>query len=762
MKENIRDLISEMTLEEKAGLCSGKDFWNLKGIERLGIPEIMVTDGPHGLRKQTDSADHLGLNNSVPATCFPSGAGLAATWNRELLHSVGKALGMESKAYEVDVILGPAVNIKRSPLCGRNFEYFSEDPYLAGELAVEHINGTQSEGVGTSLKHFAANNQETNRMSIDTLVDERTLREIYLPAFEVAIKRAQPWTVMCAYNKLNGEFCSEHRWLLTEILKEEWGHEGIVVTDWGAINERVNGLKAGLELEMPASGGINDVKIVAAVKSGELDESILNESVSRILNIILKSVETRKNRKNIPSIEKILEADHKVAIEASLESMVLLKNENNILPLKEKGNIAFIGAFAETPRYQGGGSSHINPSQIDSALDQARILLRDKAVITYSPGYDPMSDNIDEQLIKDAVNTAKESDHVVLFIGLTDLYESEGFDRTHMRIPPGHARLIEEISAVIADPVVVLSNGSAIEMPWISKTSAVIESYLGGQGWGTAIVKTLFGHSNPSGKLPETFPLRLKDNSSAINFPGDARTVEYREGIFVGYRGYDASEQHVLFPFGHGLSYTTFEYSNMFFSSSEINENDTLEVRVDIKNIGNMAGKEIIQIYVHDVESSVLRPVKELKAFDKVHLNPGECKTITFNLNRRSFAFWHPKLGGWRVESGEFNILAGASSRDIRLSGSVSILAERWTDIKYNRETRLGEIIDHPIAGEKVSQLLTGMKQIFGESSNEAEILMMDAMVKEMPLKSVVSFSSGNLLNEDQMEDILTILNKGV
>ncbi|MDC7239489.1 MAG: glycoside hydrolase family 3 C-terminal domain-containing protein, partial [Spirochaetales bacterium] len=643
--------------------------------------------------------------------------------------------------------------------CGRNFEYFSEDPYLAGEMAVGHINGVQSEGVGTSLKHFAANNQEANRMSVDTVVDERTLREIYLPAFETAVKKAQPWTVMCAYNKLNGTYASEHKWLLTDILKEEWGHEGLVVTDWGAINERVDALEAGLELEMPASSGINDAKIVAAVKAGEMDEAVLDRSVYRILDMIFKYVKTKEEREAL-DVEKVLAEDHEVAMKTALETFVLLKNEENQLPLKKEGTIAFIGAFAEKPRYQGGGSSHINPSRMDSALTEARNLLGDSAEILYAPGYDPASSDVDEALIEEAKEAARKADKAVLFIGLTDSFESEGFDRTHLGIPESHSRLVEEISAINPDVTVVLSNGSPIEMPWLNKVPAVLETYLGGQAWGGAVVRLLFGDANPSGKLPETFPLRLQDNTSHLNFPGDENTVEFREGIFVGYRGHDALEQEVLFPFGHGLSYTSFEYSDLKLSASEIDENDGLKVELTVTNTGSVAGKEIVQIYVRDEESSVQRPVKELKQFGKVELQPGEGRTLSFELDRRSFAFWHPRLSGWRVESGDFTILAGASSRDIRQTATVRVNAAPWTDVVYQRSTRLGQIKDHPVVGEKAKEMISFMSaQFSAPDMEEAERLMMESMIAEMPLKSVISFTAGQLLNEEQLVQMLETLN---
>ncbi len=760
MDNKVNKILKELTLEEKAGLCSGKDFWNLKGVERLDIPEIMVTDGPHGLRKQQANADNLGLNTSVPATCFPSGAGLAATWNRDLLNKVGQSLGQEAKANDVSVLLGPAINIKRNPLCGRNFEYYSEDPYLTGELAASYIKGVQSEGVGTSLKHFAANNQETNRMSINAVADERALREIYLTGFEKAVKEAQPWTVMCAYNRLNGEYCSENHWLLTDVLKNDWGHKGFVMTDWGAVNERVKGLKAGLELEMPGSGGYNDKKIVAAVKSGELEESVLDEAVARILNIIFMADATLKGKENVLDTTTLLKKNHEIARDAAAEAVVLLKNDKKLLPLKTEGKIAFIGAFADKARYQGGGSSHINPRFLDSALEEAKTLTEGKAEILYAAGYDPLTEDVNAALIKEAKKTAKAADKVVLFIGLTDLFESEGFDRKHLGIPENHIKLLKEILSVNPETIVVLSNGAPVEMPWIQNVSAVLESYLGGQGWGHAITQIIFGKKTPSGKLPETFAKRLEDYPSYINFPGDENTVMYNEGVFVGYRGFEAKNQSVLFPFGHGLSYTSFEYSNMTLSSSKITEDENMTVTVSVKNTGLYEGKEIVQLYITDEKSSVLRPKKELKGFEKVKLEPEESKTVTFKLDRRSFAFWHPTLGGWRVESGTFTVHVGSSSADIRLSKSFTVKAAHWTDVTYDRGTRLAQLKDHPVVGNYISGLIKKMTVSFGDSDPETpEGMMMTAMVQEMPLKSVVSFSCGQTLKEEQLEILLAVLN---
>ena len=556
MKDIIK-LISQMTLEEKASLCSGLDFWHLKGIERLGIPSIMVTDGPHGLRKQAGSSDHVGLNDSVPATCFPTASALAASWNWELVYEVGQALGEECREEKVGVILGPGANIKRSPLCGRNFEYFSEDPYLTSEMAKSHINGVQSQGIGTSLKHYAVNNQEYRRMTIDAIVDERALREIYLTGYEIAVKEAQPWTVMCAYNKVDGIYCAENETLMTDILKEEWGHQGLVVTDWGAMNDRVAGLKAGIELEMPGAPNGNDALIVAAVQSGQLEEAVLDGAVERILTLIFQVEETHSE-----DFTYDRQIHHDLARRVAGEGVVLLKNDAAILPLQENAKIALIGQFAKKPRYQGAGSSLMNPTQLDNLHDELTKLIGAEN-LEYAPGYTERGDHPDEALIQEAVEAAQSADVVVICAGLTDYHEVEGLDREHMKMPAGHDALIQRLTQVHEKIIVVLSNGSPVEMPWVDDVCAILEGYLGGQAGAGAIAEILVGCVNPSGKLAETFPVKLEDNPSYHYFPIGPSIVEYRESIYVGYRYYDTVQQDVLFPFGHGLSYTTFEYRDL-------------------------------------------------------------------------------------------------------------------------------------------------------------------------------------------------------
>jgi beta-glucosidase len=663
MKENIQKIISSMTLEEKASLCSGRDFWNLKGIERLEIPSIMVTDGPHGLRKQTGSADIVGLNQSIPATCFPTASATASSWDRTLMGAIGRALGEECLQENVTVILGPGANIKRSPLCGRNFEYISEDPYLTGEMAASLIDGVQSQGVGTSLKHYAINNQEHRRMTIDAVVDERTQREIYLAGFEQAIKKSKPWTVMCAYNKIDGVFCSENGRLLTTILRDEWGYEGIVVTDWGACNDRVEGLKAGQDLEMPSNQGANDARIVQAVNSGVLDIAVLDRAVERLLELIFRAVEHRR-----PGYQYDQPAHHALARRVAAESIVLLKNEDHILPLKKEVKIALIGAFAKHPRYQGSGSSLINPAQMDYAHDE---LAKVTTNFSYAAGYGPEADDPDETLIQEACNTAQNADVAVVFAGLPAPYESESFDRDHMRMPESHNVLIRRVAEANPNTVVVLSNGAPVEMPWANAVKGILEGYLGGEAGGGGAIDVLFGTVNPSGKLAETFPLTLEDNPSYKYFPSGPKTVEYRESIYVGYRYYDKTQKAVLFPFGYGLSYTTFAYSGLEISSKRISDSDELKVSIAVKNTGSVAGAEIIQLYVRDVESTIFRPDKELKGFDKVFLQPGEERRVEFTLDKRAFAYYNTEIAGWHVENGTFEILIGASSADIRATGTV-------------------------------------------------------------------------------------------
>ena len=661
-------ILEQMTLEEKAAICDGADFWHLKGMEKYGFPSIMVCDGPHGLRKKDYSKKGDSLSNSVPAISYPTAATTAASWDSELLYEMGVALGKKCLKEEVGVLLGPGINMKRSPLCGRNFEYFSEDPILAGELAAGFINGVQSMGVGTSLKHFCANSQETRRMTCDSVVDERALREIYLTAFEIAVKKAQPWTVMNSYNKINGAHGSENRHTQLEILRNEWGFDGVVVSDWGAVNDRVLGLKNGNDLEMPSSSGSGAQKIVEAVKNGTLDEAVLNERALNMLNLIKKAVDGAKA--NYPYNDA---DDQPFARKVAANSMVLLKN-NGILPLKKEGKVAVIGELARKPRYQGAGSSHINPTQLDNALEELQKAGFD---VEFAQGYELSNKKAKKNaaLAAKAAEVAKNCDVAVVFIGLTDEYEAEGFDRSHMNLPAAHDALVEEILKVNKNVVIVLAGGSPVEMPWNDGVAAILNSYLGGQAGAGAVADILSGAVNPSGKLPETYPMTYADTPAVNNFPGNPAAVEYRESVYIGYRYYEKTNKAVRYPFGFGLSYTTFEYSDIKLDKTAMDENDTLKVTCKIKNTGDVSGYEIAQLYVADKESTIYRPVKELKGFKKVWLNPGEEKEISFELSKRAFAFYNVNISDWCVESGEFDILIGASSADIRLTATVSVTA---------------------------------------------------------------------------------------
>lgn len=677
-----KDLISQMTLKEKASLCSGKDFWHLKSIERLGLPEIMVCDGPHGLRKQNAENKKVGIGNSYPATCFPTAVTTACSWDRDLIYKMGQALAEECLQHGVSVLLGPGVNMKRSPLCGRNFEYFSEDPELAGEMGAAFIAGVQSKGIGTSLKHFAGNSQEMKRMTSNSIIDERALREIYLRAFEKAVKKSQPWTVMNAYNLLNGTYCSENDWLQNKVLRDEWGFKGAVVSDWGAVNDRVAGLNAGNDLEMPSSGGVNDAKIVEAVKCGVIDETTLDERVDKLIDIILKGAANKK-----PGYKFDVKAHNLLSRQIAEQSMVLLKNDGNILPLKrvEGEYVAVIGAFAENPRYQGAGSSIINPTMIDSGR---RAFNNSPISVKFADGYDRSGKRKNEDAyITEACNLAKNASKAVVFIGLTDDYESEGFDRSTMKLPDGHNRLVEAVSRVNDNVIVVLEGGSPVEMPWADDVKAILNAYLGGQSVAPAIVDVLTGKANPCGKLAETYPVCLKDTPTSFRYPDSKEDVQYRESIFIGYRYYDKVERNVRFPFGFGLSYTSFEYSDIKLKKKNLTKGEGAKVTFTIKNTGDVAGSEIAQVYVAKPESKIFRAPKELKGFVKIHLEPGEEKKVTVELDDRAFAFWNTATEDWCVESGEYKILVGASSRDIRLEAAAKMKSEDDETIVDLRES---------------------------------------------------------------------------
>jgi beta-glucosidase len=659
-------LLHQLTLEEKAALTSGSGFWYTVGVDRLGIRRIMVSDGPHGLRAQPEGGDHIGLNGSIPATCFPPAATVASSWDPALVYEVGQAIAQEARAINLSVVLGPGVNIKRSPLCGRNFEYLSEDPFLAGELGVGMVDGIQSKGVGTSLKHFAANNQETDRLRVSAEVSERALREIYLPAFEKVVTKSQPWTVMCSYNKINGVSSSENRWLLTDVLRDEWGFEGLVMSDWGAVYDRVAAVAAGLDLEMPPALPYSPDAVVAAVKDGTLPESVLDERVRAVLRLAERGEPILDLDESYDQ-----EAHHALARRVAGESAVLLTNDG-LLPIAAGVKVAVIGEFARTPRYQGAGSSQVNPTRLVAPLDA----LSEVYETTFAPAYTIDSSAPHAALVAEAVATAAAADVVIMLLGLPGPEESEGFDRTHMNLPANQLAALAAVAAANPKVAVVLVNGSSVVLGDVTPHArALLEAWLGGQAGGAAIADVLSGAVNPSGRLAETLPHRLEDNSSYLNFPGGWQKVLYGEDVFVGYRGYDASHTDVAFPFGYGLSYTSFETSDLDVSTSgSVATNDlAASVSVTVTNTGEVAGGHVVQVYVSDPVSSIARPPRELKGFTKVTLGAGASTRVSIDLDQRAFSFWLEPLHRWVVEAGEFVIAVGNDSRDLPLSRTVTV-----------------------------------------------------------------------------------------
>lgn len=769
-----KELVKEMTLEEKAGLLSGKDFWHLKGIERLGLKSIMVTDGPHGLRKQAGNTDHLGLNDSVPSTSFPTASATACSFDPELLFRMGEALGEKCVSEEVAAILGPGINIKRSPLCGRNFEYFSEDPYLAGEMGAALIQGIQSKGVGTSLKHFAVNNQESSRMTVDSQVDERALREIYLAGFETAVKKGKPWTVMACYNKVNGTYGCANKYLLTDILRKEWGFDGIVVSDWGAVNDRADDVRAGMDLEMPGTNTDSDDELVAAVKSGSLSIAEVDLCAERVVEFILKGMETKSAPKNTNKEHNVL------AREIAGKSAVLLKNEASVLPICPTAKVAVIGEMAKKPRYQGAGSSRINPAYLDNAYDA---LKASGVNVTYAEGYRLDTKQEDKNLSDTACHLAKESDVVLIFAGLPDEYESEGFDRTTLSMPDSHNKLIEEVAAVNPNTIVILQLGAPVVKPWKDKVKGILLMYLAGQAGGAATADLLLGRVNPSGKLAETFPISLEDNSSHSYFPGTSKSVQYRESIYVGYRYYDIAKKPVVYPFGYGLSYTTFEYSNLTVEELKPYH---YRVSLEITNTGKEDGAEIVQLYVHHNSSSIFRAEKELKGFAKVFLAAGETKKAELLLDQRSFAYYNTKAMSWCVEGGTYELLVGASSADIRLhtditlpgDGKEALLIDTYHTLTeyqkpgfplrisdeqfykllgytpkpdqngrpYSKDSTLDDIKDTLIGKILLKVVKSAMNKMLKANNDPTMALMLEKSTMEMPLRSMKM--AGNITNK--------------
>jgi beta-glucosidase len=727
---DIDELLAQLTVAEKASLTLGSDFWHTAPVDRLDVPAVMVSDGPHGLRAQPDQQDHVGLGGSLPATCFPTASALASSWDPEIFTEVGRALAAEALACGVSVVLGPGINIKRSPLCGRNFEYLSEDPWLAGVLATAMVDGVQSRGVGTSLKHFAANNQESDRLRVSAEVDERTLREIYLPAFEHVVTHAQPWTVMCAYNKVNGIYASEHDWLLNRVLRAEWGFAGLVVSDWGAVHDRVAALRAGLDLEMPPNLGRSDRAVVAAIGSGELSEEQLDRAARRVLELVEKSAGQQRADFDVA-------AHHALAREAARRSAVLLKNDGGLLPLRPQPGqtIALIGRFADHPRFQGAGSSQVNATRVDNAVDELTALVGPEVTVRSTDG----------AAVDDAAALARAADHVVVFLGLPETAESEGFDRTDLELPADQLELLAAVVAAQPRTAVVLTNGSVVRVtPWADSVPAVLETWLSGQAAGGAIADLLLGRANPSGKLAETIPLRLQDNPSYLNFPGDSGVVRYGEGIFVGYRAYDHAEQDVAYPFGYGLSYTSFALSDLVIDVA----GHTATAAVTVTNTGEVAGAEVVQLYVRDVESTATRPVRELKAFARVPLQPGDSRRVTLALDERSFAFWSTVHSRWAVEAGEFEIALGTSSRHLPLRTTITLDAPSLA-APLGRMSTLHEWL----ADEQGQALL---HHRFGDLGvlHDPPLL---AVIGTMPMDTLAGFP-GMGLDHDQLDELLAEL----
>jgi len=746
---NIQEVLAALSLEEKAALLSGQGAWETRGVERLGVFPAVLTDGPHGVRLQDPAADSFSLEASLPATCFPTAAALGSSWDVDLLTRVGVALGVEGRAAGVGVLLGPGVNIKRSPLCGRNFEYFAEDPFLTGRLGAALVNGLQSQGVGASLKHFAANNQETDRMQVSADVDPRTLREIYLAAFEHIVTTAAPWTVMAAYNRVNGVHAAQNGWLLTDVLRREWGFDGVVVSDWGAVTDPAEAVAAGLDLEMPTTGEFSPAKLVEAVKAGRLGEAVIDESVTRLLTMLDRAA--RSCVRPVPDVD--FGAHHDLARRAAAESAVLLKNEDAILPLDPgaRTSVALIGEFARTPAFQGGGSSLINATRIDTALDAVTAAAGAHGRVSFSAGF-TLSGEDDAELLGAAVTAAGEAGVAVVFLGLPEGAETEGLDRTDIDLPDVQRRLLRAVAGVNDNVVVVLANGGVVEVTtWQHHAKAILEGWLNGQAGGAAVADLLFGRANPCGRLAETIPLRLQDTPAYLNFPGNDGHVLYGERLYVGYRYYDAKALPVAYPFGHGLSYTTFAYSDLRATVAGEGENVVVRLRFTVTNAGQRAGKEVVQAYVVDIDARVDRPVRELKAFTKVELAPGQSTPVDLELRARDLSFFSPAENRWALEGGDFEVGVGASSRDLRLTTTVTVKApplRRPLDL----EATVTEWLADATAGPLLRQALdSGHGSSFGSS---AEIL---DMIGGFPLSRLVSMSGGRL----DITNLLPLIDRG-
>jgi beta-glucosidase len=716
--------MAPLSLEQKAALVVGSGYWAT--VDTPGIPVVTMNDGPHGMRTQPNGGDNLGLGSSLPATCYPPATGLASSWDRSLVERVGRAIAEEAIEQGVDIVLGPGVNIKRSPLCGRNFEYFSEDPLVSGELGAAWVRGVQGRGVGASLKHFAANNQETARMTVSAEVDERTLREIYLPAFETIVTREKPWTVMCAYNRVNGVAAAENRWLLTEVLRDEWGFDGVVVSDWGAVDQRVPALEAGLDLEMPGPQRDSTDAVVEAVLSGRLDESVLDIAVERIARLSARAAAARDPQGTAagrvgPQGRIETTPRQSLAREAACDSMVLLRNEGDLLPIGTNQSIAVIGEFARTPRFQGSGSSQVNPTRVDAALPSLEAL----APVEFAAGYTLDGRGDPEPLIEEAVRVASRADTVLLFVGLTPAEESEGFDRTHIDLPPVQQRLIRHVAAANPRTVVILSNGGVVTLePWHDEVPVILETWLLGQAGGAAVADVVFGRVAPSGRLAESIPFRLQDTPSYLNFPGENNVVRYGEGVFVGYRYYESADLPVRYPFGFGLGYTTFELSDLRVVGRT--------ATVTVTNTGQRAGRHVVQLYVSPAPSLVSRPRRELRGFEKVTLEPGESTEVSFELGERAFAHWDVRTHVWIVPGGEYLIEVGNSAHDIVLTAPVKHRGPKPGMLTL--ESSVGELLAHPVTGPILSRAVRG-----ANDQSEMHGSLFD-MVASVPIRRLMRF----------------------
>ncbi len=715
--------MADIPLQSKVALTGGADFWHSHAVPEADLPQVMLTDGPHGVRKQSGATDHVGLGESVPATCFPPAVALSSTWSRDTVRQVGEALGEESSALGVGVLLGPGVNIKRSPLCGRNFEYFSEDPYVAGELASAYVKGVQSEGVGTSLKHYAANNQETDRMRRDSQVDERTLRELYLNAFHKVVTTAQPWTVMCSYNKVNGTYVSEDHFLLSQVLRDEWGFEGVVVSDWGAIHDRVAALKAGLDLEMPGNPS-HEALVMEALEAGEIDESVIDRAYGNVERVLRRAATT------VDGADGVFDADghHALARRVAEQCIVLLANDG-VLPLSSDTPVAVVGEFARTPRYQGAGSSRVQPTKLDNALDRISAIVGHD--VPFAPGFttDPKNP-VDDGARDDAVAAAAKAEIVLMFLGLGENHESEGYDRTNADLPVEQLELLDDILAVNPNVVVVLSNGSSVLVPFRHRVRAVVEGWLLGQAGGPALADALYGLVNPSGKLTETIPVRLEDVPSYLNFPGDETGVRYGEGLFVGYRGYDASKLEVAYPFGHGLSYTTFDYSDLSLTADD----QAVTAELTVTNTGSRAGREVVQAYVSIGTSRAVRVPRELKGFTDVTLDAGASERVTIQIPLDELAYWSVLDGRWVVEGGTYTVAVGSSSRQLRKSASVEVAGNDPVR-PLGLSSTMGEAMAVPAFVAVLGQLA---RSFGGMPTDDPDMLK---MVMDMPLSTVAGFA---------------------